>query len=230
MNRGELKLRVSRVLGIGLGTDDAGQDEEELLNELANEAVVDILSRTRVHVRETSIPITSVCDEFDIGDTILRIWRLRRYGSNDTDPTSLTEGTSYDLESDEYAFPGFTRIVLGRQAAVGDSITAWYTPMPAPMSDDAHDPATKPYGRIPAVFHRAIIDYMCWHAADKLGDMQAGRGERYRILYEGKDGMGSGGSDLGRIKFMVNQRGGLSRVKRDRALLAGDRDPSFWTG
>jgi hypothetical protein len=57
VNRGQLKTRVARIVGIGLGTDDDGVAEGALLEELANEAVVDILSRTRVHVREATIPL-----------------------------------------------------------------------------------------------------------------------------------------------------------------------------
>lgn len=229
MNRGQLKTRVARIVGIGLGTDDDGVAEGALLEELANEAVVDILSRTRVHVREATIPLDADCSEFEIDDSILRIWGLKRKGS-DGSTGILSEGSRDTLEASEYAFPGLSRIELGQQAAAGDTIIAWYTPAPTPMTLDAHDPSAQTYGRVPPQFHRAILDYMCWHAADKAEDQGSARGERYRIRYEGQDGMGGPGTDLGRIKVAVNERGGSVRVVRNRRTLIGDQIPRYWQG
>ena len=96
------------------------------------------------------------------------------------------------------------------------------------MTDDAHDPSDPTYGNIPAAHHRALVDYMCWHAADKVGDMQVGRGDKYRILYEGQNADGGPGSDLGRLKLDINMRSGATLVTRARPVLASDLDPNYW--
>jgi hypothetical protein len=141
----------------------------------------------------------------------------------------LEEQAEGSFDTSGYAFMGHNRIVLG-SPGVGDSVLVSYVPLPTPMSDDAHDPATQTYGLIPTQFHRAILNYMCWHAADKAGDQQTARGERYRIMYEGKDGLGGPGTDLGRIKAQTNMRGGATRVTRHREVLTSDIESQHWVG
>jgi len=224
VNRGDLKLRVSRLIGIAIGTDDDAVEEDDFLNRLANEAVLDVLSRTRVHVRDAVATMPANATEFDIDEQVLRMFGVKMNG------VPLYEGNRDSLLTDEYAFAGFTRIVLGAATSAGDQMLFWYTPKPTPMSADSHDPSTQTYGRIPAIFHYALVDYMCWWAADKLGDQGAGRGEKYRVTYEGQDGTGGPGSSLGRIKTAVNARGSVVRVRRRRESLVSDREPSYWTG
>jgi hypothetical protein len=223
MNRGQLKTRVSRMIGLSTGTSGDELDESALLDELANEAVIDILSRTAVHVRRTNIVLTAGFTEYDIDAAVLRIWGIKR-GEN-----WLQEQDVDSFDEYGYAFLGHNRIMLGAQGT-GDSLLVMYVPLPTPMTADTHDPALQTYGLIPVQFHRAIINYMCWHAADKAGDVQAQRGERYRVLYEGQDGMGSIGSDLGRIKLFTNMRGGAVRVTRYRETLRSDVSSQHWIG
>jgi hypothetical protein len=224
MNRGQLKTRVSRIVGIGLGTDDDAIDETALLEELANEAVLDILTRTRVHIRKATATLSSGATDFDLSQGILRIHGLRR------GDLLLTEMPREELGGDGFAFAGLSRLTFGAPATTGESLEFWYTPLPSPMTDDAQDPSDPTYGRIPVQHHRAILDYMCWHSSDREGDQASRRGESYRVLYEGQDGQGSLGSDLGRIRTAINLRGGASMVTRRQAVLANERNSSYWTG
>jgi len=224
VNRGQLKTRVSRLLGVALGTDDDAVDETAFLEELANEGVLDILARTRVHVRDGYVTLPAGSTEFDIDDTVLRMVGLKLNG------TLLSEGERDALLDDQYAYVGYSRIVLANSTLTGDVLQFWYTPKPTPMASDGDDPSSQAFGRIPAMFHKAIVDYMCWWAADKLGDTQAGRGEKYRAIYEGQGGLGEAGSDLGRIRLAVNARGGNVLVRRRRESLVSDRDPAYWRG
>jgi len=224
VNRGQLTLRVSRLLGVALGTDDDAVDEAALLNELANEGVLDVLGRTRVHVRDGYVTTPAGATEFDIDDSILRMVGIKLNGN------VLIEGEKDNMLSDQFAFVGYSRIVLGAPTSSGDVIQFWYTPKPSPLATDTDDPSTQQFGRIPAVFHKALVDYMCWWAADKLGDQGAGRGEKYRVMYEGQNGLGDAGSDLGRIRLAINARGGNMLVRRRRERLVSDRDPAYWTG
>ena len=224
MNRGELTLRVARMLGVSRGSSDDEEDEGDLLNELANEGVVDILSRTRVNVRKLAMVLDKGVSEFDLDEDVLRLYDAKR-GTN-----NLLEQQALDkLDSGGYAFLGYSRIIFGAPG-VDDSMLAYYTPLPTPMTDDAHDPSDPTYGQIPVAHHRAIVDYMCWHAADKLGDMQAARGEKYRVLYEGQNADGGPGSDLGRLKYEINTRAGSTLVRRQREVLISDRNTGYWQG
>lgn len=221
MTRGQLKTRVARMTGVAVsGTSDDDVAEAALLDELANEAIIDILTRTRVHVRKAAILLDVGITEFEIDDFILRmhaVWRGE---------TPLNLG---DPGASGYDFVGFNRIVLNT-AGAGDDLIAYYTPRPTPMTDDTHDPNTEAYGNIPPEFHPAILNYMMWHAADRSGDQGSQRGERYRVLYEGQDGTGMGGSNLGRIKIATNTRSRATRVTRAREVLASDAEVNPWVG
>ena len=78
MNRGELTMRVSRMLGVSRGTSDDELDETDLLNELANEAVIDVLSRTRVNIRKLQMTLDSGVSEFDLDEDVLRMYDAKR--------------------------------------------------------------------------------------------------------------------------------------------------------
>jgi hypothetical protein len=229
MNRGQLTLRVSRMLGIPVGTSDDELDESALLDELANEAVLDILARTRIHVRRAQSTLAVGWTDFDLDDTVLTIHGGIRAIGADGGSRLLVEQKRDDLIAGGYAFAGLTRIVFGAPSE-GETIDFWYTPMPSPMTQDSDDPALRQFGRIPSDHHRAIINYMCWHAADKAGDQGSARGDKYRTTYEGRDGAGNIGSDLGRIKMQINFLGSKVRVSRQREMLVGDTNPSYWTG
>ncbi|HEY7421453.1 MAG TPA: hypothetical protein VH541_05540 [Gaiellaceae bacterium] len=223
MNLAQLKTRVSRTLGIALGTSDDAIDEDNLLSELANEAVVDLCSRTRVNVRDALIPLTQGTVEFDVDDSlILRMHRMQR------GTTWLQEQPLDMLDEYGYAWVGYNRFQLGLAGAAGEELHVWYTPTPDPLATDTDDPSLPNFGRIPVNHHRGILNYMCWHAADKAGDEQVGRGERYRVYYEGQDGLGGPGSDLGRLKSETNKRSGGVRVRRYRDSLASDQDSRYY--
>jgi hypothetical protein len=225
VNLGQLKLRVSRLLGVALGTDDDAMDETEFLEELANEAVLDILTRTRVNMQETILSLNGQ-QEIDFSTYMLRVADVKLNGA------LLTEGPRDNLLSDQFAFVGYNCMLLGIIPKTGDVLTFWSSPKPQLLNDDGDDPSSPLFGGIPVIFHKAIVDYMCWWAADKLGDQQAGRGERYRGTYEGQDGLGGPGSDIGRIRLGITARGGNTLVRRRREVLFSDAsgDPQFWTG
>lgn len=230
MNRGELVVRASQTLGAaGSGADSA--EELLMLDDLIYEAIVDISMRTRVNICGLTINLQAGEQEYDLGATVLRLFDVKK------GTTPLYEVAPADINNDGGAYTftvlGFNRIMLGASPSTGDTLKAWYTPLPTKMSSDAHDPATDPFGEIPVPFHPAILNYVCWKGADIIGDQGSGRGEKYRIYYEGQDGMAGLGSNLGTIKMAINQRGGSGANRRtvrrieDRSV--GDADPSYWT-
>lgn len=224
MNRGQLKLRAGRMAGISLGSSTDEADDVALLEELADEAVLDVLRRTRVHVRTAIIDIDS-SGEFDIDQSILTLRAITRGAQR------LVEQDQKLLDANGYCFIGFNRLLLGAPGASGDdTVEINYTPRPSPMTDDANDPSTEMYGRIPPEFHIALVNYMCWWASDKAGDPQTQFGEKYRIRYEGPDQMGGPGSNLGQIKNAVNRRADGAKIVRAKPVLYSDLYSRYYQG
>lgn len=230
MNRGELVARVSAVMGMaGSGTESALELSQ--LQAFANEAVLDVLRRTKIHVRRTSLLLDVGVTEYDLSQSVLRLW-----GLVDKDGENLTEIDSGDLArfsgSHVFQFVGYNRLAISWKPATGDTLEAWYTPRPTKMTLDANDPAVVTYGLIPEEFHRALLNFMFWQAGEISRDQQSGYGERYRRLYEGEDGLGRQGTDLGDIKAAVNRRGAsgaaFGRIRRALESSAADVGASAW--
>jgi hypothetical protein len=212
------------MMGMARSSTDS-TEEVALLQDLANEAVVDVLTRTKIHVRRVSLELDAGVKEYDVSNTMLRVWSLA-----DENGAPLTEVSEGDLPSFEgghvFQFVGYATLVLGWEPEAGDTLEAWYTPRPTDMTADAHDPALLTYGLIPEEFHGALVNYMAWKAGEITRDQGSGMGERWRRLYEGEDGYGGMGSDLGRIKWAVNRRGatGAPQGRLRRALQGSNAD------
>lgn len=234
MNRGQLVTRTARTLGIGLTGGDS-TDDLTLLQDLANDAVVDVLSRTRVYVRCVDLQLTVDKREYEIAQTILRFYNAFR-GATRLQEIVAGEQSHDDLsDSGTISVVGFNRIRIGWDPGSSlDTIELNYTPRPTLMSADGHDPATTTYGAIPAEFHPALVNYMCWHAADRVGDQGSGRGDKYKAWYEGPDGVAGPGTDLGKIKYAINVRMGSGsrrgRTRRSDYQTTGDSLPNLWIG
>ncbi len=226
----QLKKRIAWITGLGTSGDDSSEDWIQL-GDIVNEAVIDILSRTRINMRCVDITLTSNQREYELAQTILQMYGLL-HGS-----TVMQEVSPGDIDrvgTGHFAIIGFNRLALGWDPDDDLVLEAWYSPKPTVMTADAHDPSTVTYGNIPVQFHDAIINFACWKITDATGDQASGRGEKYRISYEGKDGLGSLGSDLGRIKTQINRRGitgsRRQRIARDGELITGDLTPDAWVG
>lgn len=230
MNRGQLVTRVGRIMGMARSSTDTS-GEVTYLQDLANEAVIDVLSRTKVHVRRVELQLDAGVTEYDLSQSVIRLWSLM---DEDGSPLlEIPEGEFLSYEDAKvFQFVGYNRFVIGWEPAAGDTIDAWYTPRPTPMTTDAHDPALVTYGLIPAEFHDALLNYMCWKAGETTRDQGSGLGEKWRRLYEGEDGTGSLGSDLGQIKWAVNRRGAsgapAGRMRRALHWSGADRGSQTW--
>jgi hypothetical protein len=228
----QLRERLGRRLGI---TREEAQDPEEweMMGEVLNEAVIDILSRTRVHVRCLVLGLIDGETEYEMDDAILRLYNVR----DDTGAGDMTQYDPADLMRMEgtHAFSvlGHNRLKLGWTPGVGEVVRAWYTPRPSPMTTDLDDPAAAQFGNISPEFHPALINYGSWQLADSSGDQASGRGETYRVRYEGKGGLAEIGSDLGKIRFAINKRNsGASPRHRQpvEGALISDVHEDYWVG
>lgn len=229
MNRGQLVTRVGRIMGMARSSTDSSE-EVTYLQDLANEAVLDVLKRTKIHVRRTTLDLTAGVTDYDLSQQVLRLWSL----SDDTGPIVEVPVDDVALYEDSHVFnfTGMNMLVIGWEPETGDQLEALYTPRPTKMTLDSHDPALVTYGLIPEENHDALINYMCWKAGEMTRDQQSGMGEKFRRLYEGEDGLGSMGTNLGRIKWEVNRRGATgapySRLARAITRSAADLGASNW--
>lgn len=229
MNYLQLRERLGRRLGI---TREEAQDPEEweMMGEVLNEAVIDVLLRTRIHVRCLVLGLIDGESEYELDDAILRLYNVAG------DAGEMTQVDPSDLADNSGAFSvlGQNRLKIGWLPGDGETIKAWYTPRPTPMSTDDDDPAAAQFGNIPPEFHPALVNYGAWHLADSSGDQASGRGEAYRARYEGKQGLAEIGSDLGKIRFAINKRvSGISprhRSIKAGAVLISDVDSGYWQG
>ncbi len=229
MNRGELVARAGRTMGMARSESDS-VDEVLFLQQLAQEAVLDILVRTKIHVRRTDLALTAGVVDYDLSQQVLRLWSLFDEAGNE-----LTEVESGDVTvwpGHVFQFVGYNMLIIGWEPEAGDTLEALYTPRPADMVDDNNDPAVATYGLIPEEFHHALVNFMCWKAGEATRDQMSGMGEKFRRQYEGEDGMGSMGTDLGRIKWAVNRRGATGsahgRLRRMGQASAADLGSGAW--
>lgn len=229
MTRGQLVARAGRVMAMARSATD-NVPEVALLQELAQEAVDDLLARTKIHVRRTSLALDAGVADYDLSQSVIRIWNL----SFEDAPLTEVQEADFALYEGQHAFQfvGLNMFTIAWSPASGESLEALYTPLPTRMTDDNHDPALQAFGLIPVVYHGALINYMCWKAGEASRDQMSGMGEKFRRLYEGEDGLGGMGSNLGRIKIEVNRRGdsgseaGRLRTMGERS--AADAGASTW--
>jgi hypothetical protein len=232
MNRGELVARAGLVMGMARSNLDSGP-ELTVLQQLANEAVLDVLKRTKIHVRRTTLDLTSGVTDYDLSQTVIRLWSLSYEGA---EMTEVTEGDMHFYDEGEnriFQMPGYNMLIIGWEPGLNEEIEALYTPRPTDMTADGHDPAVVTYGLIPEEWHDALVNYMCWKAGEITRDQMSGMGEKFRLLYEGTgDTYERLGTNIGDIRAAVNRRGAtgsaMGRTSRMGARSAADRGARNW--
>jgi hypothetical protein len=205
MTRGQIAHRVVQILGLD---DTVAGDEITLVHDMINEAVLDINRRTKSNVKILTFNLDAGASSFEIPSGILAMMDLRKMGANDSVGVLMTQADAAEVQSDpsglSYSIVGFGNLLVSGGDEVDRSYKAWYVPRPTPMTQDSHDPSDEIYGGIPAEFHfTAILNYCLWMGADYGDDITSQSGERYRILYEGENGLGG---NLGDIKRTTNKR------------------------
>lgn len=183
MNRGQLITRVQAKTGVS--TDDAA--ELQLLQDWAQDAVIEVLLETHCYIQIGDVTLTSGTSEYRIDANILAIDNGR--GSTPAgiglyeivDIDSMIEYQSLNPVTQGWkkkiAFSNDLMIVVPTPAA-GETLRFFHVPRPTNMSSDSHDPANVTYGGINTEYHRALEYYMVWQATeynDKGGGFYRGR-------------------------------------------------------
>jgi hypothetical protein len=207
MNRGQITRRVIQILGLD---DTAGGEEALLVNDLINEAVLDVSRRTKLNMKILNIHLTAGNNSFLIPKGVLTMMDLRKMASA-TDPGNGIEmiqkhadEVMVDTSGLSYSIVGYDNLLVAGGSESDRDYRAWFVPMPSPMTTDNDDPSLENFGGIPEQFHyTAILNYVLWNGADYGDDITSQSGERYRLLYEGEDGRGGNLKDIHR---MINKR------------------------
>lgn len=171
MNRGRLVARTAAYLG--LGTDVT--EELTLLQEWANEGVLEVLLETHCYIQIGDLTLTSGTSEYRQDTSILAIDDGRGSTPSGIGPYQLvTLADMIQYQSISSVSPTWQKLIAFQGdlmivhpvPSTGETLRFYYVPRPSAMTDDSHDPSNATYGGIPSEYHRAIEYYMRWQAAE----------------------------------------------------------------
>ncbi len=173
---------------LGLNTTDDGSKITKHLND----AVIDVLLRTRCYVTTTTINEVSGTADYTLATSIL-IANKAYVTSSGTDfpmqPLSIDELIDLRLNSVSAA-PARYYAVQGTLLSVyptpnsADVITLYSTPRPTALSGASDDPSSTTYGGIPSEFHVGLELYAQWKMGSQSDDQSSAQGARYKQDYE----------------------------------------------
>jgi len=211
MTLGTLRSRVGQALNVAGGGTVAGA-ELTLLDGYINEAVEQILLRTKVNKKTAVVGLTDGVGDYTLDPIMLAfddMW-IAPAASTSWTPM-LFPVDSFDIRamrlsqsivaspSIYYAFEGNV-IMLYPNPGTGDALHIVYVPRPTPMTDTGNDPSVAPYGEVPSEFHTLIEAYAKYKMADYADDASSQLGQTYMQEYE---------QGLDRMKMLLTKKGGI---------------------
>jgi hypothetical protein len=211
MTLGTLRSRVGQALNVAGGGTVAGA-ELTLLDGYINEAVEQILLRSKVNKKTAAVALTSGVGDYTLDPIMLAfddMWIAP--AANPSWTPMLYPVDSYDIRamrlsqsivaapSTYYAYEGNV-IMLYPSPGTGDVLHIVYVPRPNAMTATGNDPSIAPYGEVPTEFHPLIESYAKWKMADYADDASSQLGQSYMQEYE----MG-----LDRMKGLLTKKAGI---------------------
>jgi hypothetical protein len=187
MTRGELKTRVARKLSLTLRP---GHQDLLFLEETLNQAVVDVLLRTRCYVDIGNQVLTAGEAKYRTNNAILLVLNAEMVGGRrDLEVVQIDElqdrARSVTYQDLPYMIAGQGNLLMVfPPPASGSTIQYTFVPRPSEMTDDAHDPSNATYGGIPEEIHRALEYYTLWQAAEYDEKTSAQNAEYFQTQYE----------------------------------------------
>jgi len=227
MTFGDMIERVKLTLGM---SETLSNDESLLIKAWLNEGVVDIISRCRPYARVINLTVQPNTAVHDMATTIISLVDVAAI-DGDGGEVFLRRHSRQDIADAQKA---------GRPGFAYEEPLFWYSPIvseptviraygifrPSDMTAVGHDPSSPVYGGLAEEFHPAIVNYALWKAGEYVQHEGSGEGEKWRILYEGQDGMGG---DIARIKRILAKRvtpaaAGRRNLPRTLGVLSGSGD------
>lgn len=222
---GTLRNAVGRKMGMDL---TSGGNDEILLDEWANQGVIDVLLRTHCAVLCADLAVTAGTWKYELPSGVLAIKNVFRDGATGltyhVSPEEILERrrTNSPASSDDdattltYAFMGANFLLLYPTPSEAYNLDVFYVPAPSnSMSSSSHDPSSVSYGRVPTELHKGIEHYMLWQAGQYQEDPRSQAGQLHRQTYEEWI--------LRQARPALNRKGGsqLPRARTKRAAWAG---------
>jgi len=218
MTFGEMIERVRLTLGL---SETVSNDESKLIKAWINEGVTDLISRTRAYSRVINLTVQPHTAVHDMAGIIIALVDvelpgrgfLRRYSRQDiADAQGSTGWYGHDSQYNEVG----NGLGFGYGYAYEEPLL-WISPIfseptviraygifrPQPMSVDSDSLSSPAYGGLAEEFQPAVINYALWKAGEYVQHQDSGAGEKWRIAYEGQDGMGG---DIARVRRILLKR------------------------
>jgi hypothetical protein len=214
------RTTVSSIIGLD---NTPGSAEQLLIDGWVNEAVVQILRRTRLRTAIATLDLTAGAKDYELPPGIVFITeiidaknqpleRVRVDDINELRRTGPSSGIGFTYC---YALNGANMFMIYPTPSVVDQLTYYYVPKPIPMGQPTDDPSLASQGGIPSEYHRAIELYALWRAADYGDDASSQQGDRYQRDFTG---------EIGQIRRDLQRKGG-PRIPAAKLVHAGMRPP-----
>lgn len=174
------------------------------MDEWINQGATDVLLRTRCKVSSAPLTLTAGAEDYSLDTDILRLLELSvASGGQDYDLVRKTPEEILRLRrassastspSRYYALAGANLLMIYPTPSSADTITLYYVPRPALLSEESDSPE-----EIPSEFHKLVEWYALAEAADFDDDGSSGIGSQYLARYE---------KGIAEAKKAISQKGG----------------------
>jgi hypothetical protein len=214
------RTTVSSIIGLD---NTPGSAEQLLIDGWVNEAIVQILRRTRLRVAIATLDLTAGAKDYELPPGMMYITQAIDASSRPLERVTVDDinelrrggpssgvGLTYC-----YALNGANMFMIYPTPSFVDRLTYYYVPKPVALSQPNDDPATATLGGIPSEYHRAIELYALWRAADYGDDASSQQGDRYQRDFTG---------EIGQIRRDLQRKGG-PRIAPAKLVHAGTRPP-----
>jgi hypothetical protein len=192
--------RVRLTLGM---SETISNDESVLIKAWINEGVVDVISRTRPYTRVINLTVQPDTPVHDMASVIIAlvdielpdVGFLRRYSRQD-----IVDAQASNRYGFAYEEPLFWFSPIVSEPTI---IRAYGVFRPNDLVGDADVLSDPTKGGLAEEFHPVVLNYALWKAGEYVQHQDSGAGEKWRIAYEGQDGMGG---DIARMKRILAKR------------------------
>lgn len=199
----DFQTRISAKLGLS----NTASTDQPLLSSWINEAVAEILTRSRINVLPGTMTLTAAAydytlptqilalDEMYLTDASTSVWyRLQR--KSPAEIINFRVGTQFQGSPPVrwFALQGTSTLMVYPTPTAADTLTFYYVPRPTTLVAASDSPTD-----IPTEWHKAIEYYGCWQAGQYINDSPSQNGNLFRGLYE---------DELAKLKKAALHRGG----------------------
>jgi hypothetical protein len=173
MNLASLVQRVARKTSLD---PTAGSEDQQLMVDLINEAVIEVSLRTHIYVQLVDVDLTNGVSEYRLDPGILAIDNSRGttpFGQGAPEEISTAEMIARQATNLQNA--GWRRAVsyegnllmVNPTPQSNETFRFWATLVPQPLVNDTDDPSDPALGGIPEP-HRALEYYALWQLAEDV--------------------------------------------------------------